>query len=449
MLMEAAQKSISSERVLDLARKAKAASRSMSRLSEAEKNSILQKLGDSMLARSEEILAANAKDMSVARTLVESGSLSEAAFKRLKLDDSKLRDIISGVEQVAALADPVGRVTLETELDDGLTLYRITCPIGVIGVIFESRPDALVQISSLAIKSGNAAILKGGAEAEHTNRKLFEILRDVLTESGVSPECLQLLESREDVKSLLNAVQYVDLIVPRGSNQLVRYIQQNTPIPVLGHAEGICHIYVDRTADLTKALDIIADAKTSYPAACNSVETLLLDREIASAFLPRVVATLASNNVEVRCEQEWIERLQLEAVKTASEEDWTTEYCDLILSIRVVDGLAEAIDHINTYGSHHTDAILSQDNSAFERFFNEVDSAGVYLNASTRFADGYRYGFGAELGISTGKLHPRGPVGLEGLVTYKYKLVGKGQTASIYSGKGSKTFKHINRTKTD
>jgi glutamate-5-semialdehyde dehydrogenase len=441
--MEAAPKSTSSERVLDLARKAKAASRSMAALSAADKNAFLSRVALALQDRSDEILSANAEDVAAARLLVESGRISEPAFKRLKLDLPKLREIVSGVEQVAAMEDPVGKSTLETELDDGLTLCRVNCPIGVIGVIFESRPDALVQISALAIKSGNAVILKGGAEAEHSNRKLFAILRDAAIAVAVSPECLQLLENREDVRSLLSADAYVDLIVPRGSNQLVRYVQENTLIPVLGHAEGLCHIYVDRAADLTKALDVVIDAKTTYPAACNSVETVLVHKEIAPGFLPAVVEKLQSQNVEVRCEQQWIDRLHLQGVNAATEQDWGTEYCDLILSIRVVDGLDEAIDHINTYSSHHTEAIITEDAAAFERFFAAVDSAGVYLNASTRFADGYRYGFGAELGISTSKLHPRGPVGLDGLVTYKYKLVGNGQTVAMYSGKDARSFKHL------
>src|SRR5580704_14709725 len=441
--MEAAPKSISSERVLDLARKAKTASRSMAALSAADKNVFLGRVALALMDRSEEILSANAEDVAAARLLVDCGRLSEPASKRLKLDVPKLHEMVSGVEQVAAMEDPVGKTTLETELDDGLTLYRVNCPIGVIGVIFESRPDALVQISALAIKSGNAVILKGGAEAERSNKKLFAILRDAAIAVGVSPECLQLLENREDVRSLLSADAYVDLIVPRGSNQLVRYVQENTLIPVLGHAEGLCHIYVDRAANLTKALDVVIDAKTTYPAACNSVETVLVHKEIAPGFLPAVVEKLQSQNVEVRCEQQWIDRLHLQGVNAATEQDWGTEYCDLILSIRVVDGLDEAIDHINTYGSHHTEAIITEDAAAFERFFAAVDSAGVYLNASTRFADGYRYGFGAELGISTSKLHPRGPVGLDGLVTYKYKLVGNGQTVAMYSGKDARSFKHL------
>jgi glutamate-5-semialdehyde dehydrogenase len=443
--MKPEPKPLNFERVLDMARKAKAASHSMARLNAKSKNAILSRLSASLLERASEILAANGEDSTAARNLVEDGQLTEAAFGRLKLDPAKLSEIAGGVMQVAAMDDPVGKITLQTELD-GLNLYRVTCPIGVVGVIFESRPDALVQISSLAIKSGNAVILKGGAEAERTNRTLAAIVRNALEESGVSREGLQLLETREDAQALLSADGCVDLIVPRGSNQLVKYVREHTSIPVLGHTEGLCHIYVDRTADLFKAIDIVLDAKTSYPAACNAVETLLVHEEVGPAFLPRVGAELRNRGVEVRCEQKWIDRLQLEGVKATSDEDWSTEYCGMILSIKVVGDLTEAIDHINRYGSHHTDTIITEDRSAFDTFFNDVDSAGVFLNASTRFADGYRYGFGAELGISTGNLHPRGPVGLEGLVTYKYKLIGEGQTVAMYSGENGRAFKHLSNT---
>jgi glutamate-5-semialdehyde dehydrogenase len=444
--MEPSPKSISSERVFELARQAKAASRSAARLSAGDKNAALANIASALLDRAQEILSANAEDLAAALTMIESGRLSASAYERLKLNPDKLRAVAVGVEQVAALDDPVGNVTLETELDDGLTLYRISCPIGVIGVIFESRPDALVQISSLAIKSGNAVILKGGAEAERSNRILFSVLRDAVASAGLSPELLQLLENREDVQSLLSAVGYVDLIVPRGSNQLVRYIQENTSIPVLGHAEGICHVYVDQAADLAAALEIVIDAKTSYPAVCNAVETVLVHKDVAAAFLPPMVERLLACKVEIRCEDKSAREFGLKGVIAASEQDWSTEYGDLIVSVKVVDSLDQAIDHINTYGSNHTDAIITEDSEAFEQFFAEVDSAGVYLNASTRFADGYRYGFGAELGISTGKLHPRGPVGLEGLVTYKYKLVGKGHTVSMYAGPNARRFKHVVKT---
>ncbi len=425
--------------IIEIAKKAKAASRALAHLSTAEKNHALLHIAKRMNERREELLAANKLDLDAARLLVESGRMAESLYSRLKLDDSKLDGILSGIEQVARMEDPTARVTLATELDEGLMLYRVTCPVGVVGIIFESRPDALVQIASLCLKSGNAVLLKGGSEAEQTNRALFGIIHAAATERGVPRDAMALLESREDVMALLRAEAFVDLIVPRGSNSLVRFIQENTNIPVLGHAEGICHIYIDRRSELAKAIEIVLDAKIDYPAACNAVETLLVHSAIAREFLPAVADALQSRGVELRCDPRSIEFVA--GAKQAIEEDWSTEYCDLILSIKVVDSIEEAIAHINSYGSRHTDAIITEDGEAWEKFFAEVDSAGVYRNASTRFADGFRYGFGAELGISTAKLHPRGPVGLEGLVTYKYKLTGSGHTAAMYA-KGGRRFTH-------
>ena len=430
------------ESVIEIARQARAAARKMARLSSETKNRALQAIASRLAESEDQILEANRRDLESARAQVQAGCMSESLYHRLELNQTKLGGIKGGVNEVQSLDDPVGRTTLATELDEGLELYRVTCPIGVVGVIFESRPDALVQISALALKSGNAVLLKGGSEAENSNKALFGCIRDAAARSGIPADAIALLESRSDVEALLGADAYVDLIIPRGSNALVRHIQQNTAIPVLGHAEGICHIYVDRAADLDQALEIIIDAKTSYPAVCNAVETVLIHRDVAAQSMPGLVRALKKKSVEVRCDQRAIDELGLPGACLASEEDWRTEYCDLILSIRVVDSIDQAIDHINTYGSHHTDAIITQDNGAFERFFAEVDSAGVYLNTSTRFADGYRYGFGAEVGISTGKLHPRGPVGLEGLVTYKYKLLGKGQTVTQYTGPNARKLRH-------
>ncbi|HXG64078.1 MAG TPA: glutamate-5-semialdehyde dehydrogenase [Blastocatellia bacterium] len=435
-------KTDNTQAVIEAAKKAKAASGALARFSTEEKNHALRNIARRLNERAEEILAANRQDLDAARPLVESGRMAESLYRRLKLDEAKLRDMISGIEQVAALADPVGGITLATELDEGLRLYRVNCPIGVVGVIFESRPDALTQIASLCLKSANAVLLKGGREAENSNRVLFATAQSAAVEAGVPAEAMTLLESREDVRALLEAEGYVDLIIPRGSNALVSFVQENTNIPVLGHAEGICHVYVDRAADLEKALEITLDAKAQYPAACNAIETLLVHAAVAREFLPRVIAALQSKGVEVRCDDRAMREYGIVDVKQATQEDWSTEYSDLILAVKVVDSLEEAIEHINTYGSRHTDAIITEDDSAWERFFAEVDSAGVYLNASTRFADGYRYGFGAEVGISTGKLHPRGPVGLEGLVTYKYKLVGSGQTVAMYSGSNARKFTH-------
>ena len=428
--------------VIEAAKKAKAASAVLARVSTEEKNRALTLVARAIEANAEKVFGANGKDLDAARPRVETGEMAESLYRRLKLDKGKLRDIVAGIEQVAALEDPVGQVTLATELDEGLRLYRVNCPVGVVGVVFESRPDALTQVSSLCLKSGNAVLLKGGREAEHSNRALFEIIQTAITDAGLPAGMMVLLESREDVNEMLKAEGFVDLIIPRGSNALVRYVQQNTVIPVLGHAEGICHIYVDRAADLDKAFEIALDAKLQYPAACNAVETLLVDGEVAREFLPRVIGALQEQGVEVRCDERSRKEYAIAGVRLATEEDWRTEYCDLILSVKVVNGIDEAIEHINTFSSRHTDTIITEDAAQFERFFAEVDSAGVYLNASTRFADGFRYGFGAEVGISTGKLHPRGPVGLEGLVTYKYKLVGAGHTVGMYSGPGGRRFTH-------
>jgi glutamate-5-semialdehyde dehydrogenase len=426
--------------IVEAAKKARSASVVMARLSGEQKNNALLAVAEGISRHREEILAANRLDLLAAGPQVESGRMSVGLYNRLKLDDAKLRDIATGIQQVVAMGDPVGRVTLATELDEGLTLRRVTCPIGVIGVIFESRPDALVQITSLCLKSGNAVLLKGGSEAENSNRALFGVIHSSAVGLGIPAEGMVLLESREDVKALLEAGDFVDLIVPRGSNELVRFIQQNTVIPVIGHAEGICHIYVDSDGDLEKAVRIIVDAKVEYPAACNAVETLLVHRDAAASLLPRVADALKSRGVELRCDERSIKYVA--DARQSSESDWSTEYCDLILSIKVVDSIDEAIQHINIYGSNHTDAIITEREAAWESFFAGVNSAGVYLNASTRFADGYRYGFGAELGISTSKLHPRGPVGLEGLVTYKYKLVGDGHTGKMYSVDGGRRFAH-------
>ena len=428
--------------VIEAARRAKAASAVLARTTTKEKNGALMAVARSLRDHAGDIFAANRKDLEIARPMVESGEMAESLYRRLKLDEAKLTDIIAGFEQVTALEDPIGKVTYAVELDEGLRLYRVNCPIGVVGVVFESRPDALTQIASLCLKSGNGVLLKGGREADHSNRVLFEIIQSAAASAGLPSDAMVLLESREDVRSMLSAEGFVDLIIPRGSNALVSFVQENTNIPVLGHAEGICHIYVDRAADLAKALAITIDAKVQYPAVCNAVETLLVHRDVAPVFLPDVIGRLQDLGVEVRLDQRAIGQFSIVGAVSATHEDWSTEYCDLILSIKVVDSMAEAITHINTYGSRHTEAMISEDLAAFDRFFAEVDSAGVYLNASTRFADGYRYGFGAEVGISTGKLHPRGPVGLEGLVTYKYKLVGEGHIVTGYTGTSPRRLRH-------
>jgi glutamate-5-semialdehyde dehydrogenase len=428
--------------VIQIAQKAKVASARLARMTTDEKNGALAQMAEALESHAGEIFAANRRDLDAARPLVETGELAESLYRRLKLDEAKLCDMVAGVRQVAALADPVGKITYAMEMDDNLRLYRVNCPIGVVGVIFESRPDALVQITALCFKSGNAVLLKGGREAEHSNRALFEIIQGAAVGAALPADALALLERREDVNEMLKAEGSVDLIIPRGSNALVRFVQENTNIPVLGHADGLCHIYVDRAADLEKAFAITKDAKLNYPAACNAVETLLVHRDVAREFLPGLVHMLEANGVAVRADHHSRAALDNLNVADATEADWRTEYSDLILSIKAVDSLDEAIAHINTYGSRHTEAIITEDAATFERFFAEVDAAGVYWNASTRFADGFRYGFGAEVGISTAKLHPRGPVGLEGLVTYKYKLIGAGHTATTYSGPHARRFTH-------
>ncbi len=429
-------------RVHDAARRARRAARELSGLAVDGRRAILEAFADRLDANRERILAANSRDVAVLEPLVEAGDVSFAMLERLKLDGGKLDCVIEGVRQVARLEDPLGVVTLARELDDGLRLTRVSCPIGVIGVIFESRPDALVQISSLAVMSGNGALLKGGSEAAESNAALFALLGEALGACGMSTDVFALLGGREDVAALLTADGLVDLIIPRGSNAFVRHIQLNTTIPVLGHAEGLCHVYVDESADPAKALRIAVDSKAQYPAACNAAETILVHSAIAPRIVADLVTELTKAGVEVRGDERVRELAGEMAVREATDADWSTEYGDLVVAMRIVDSLDEAVEHIASHGSAHTDVIVTESRDAFERFFRDVDSAGVFWNASSRFADGFRYGFGAEVGIATGKLHPRGPVGLEGLVTYKYRLVGDGHVVSDYAGPGGRRFTH-------
>ena len=390
------------------------------------RNAALAAIREALLAHRDEIFAANAQDLAAA----EETGVAAAITKRLKFDEGKLQGVCDGITDTIALADPVGHVTLARELDEGLTLVRETCPIGVIGVIFEARPDALVQISTLCLKSGNCAILKGGSETMRTNKCLFTIIHEAAVSAGLPEGCLYQVEAREEIGELLACDESVDLLIPRGSNAFVRYIMDNTRIPVMGHADGICHVYVDGAADIEKAVRIVVDAKTQYVAVCNAAETLLVDRSVADKAIPALVSALQDKGVEVRGTEEV---RALAACEPACDEDWDTEYLSLTISVKLVDGVDEAIEHINRHGSHHTDAIVTEDKAVAERFMQLVDSAGVYWNVSTRFADGFRYGFGAEVGISTSKLHARGPVGLEGLVTYKYKLSGDAHIVADYA----------------
>jgi glutamate-5-semialdehyde dehydrogenase len=389
------------------------------------------------------ILDANERDCRAAESLVDMGKMSTAMFARLRVTGKGIEEMAARVRDVARLPDPLGRKLATTELDDNLVLHKETCPLGVVGIVFESRPDVVPQVASLALKSGNALILKGGAEAAHTNEALVELWRDRLEGfSSVAADVVQLLHTRADVMELLTLDRDVDLIIPRGSREFVEFVARNSRVPVLGHGEGICHVYVDRSADVEKAIKITLDSKTQYPAACNAAETLLVHQEIAERFLPRVVAELKAAGVEVRGCSKTAALLEGKDVVAATEADWATEYSDMILSIKVVSHLDEVVAHIEQYGSGHTEAIVTEDADAARKFMEQVDAAGVFHNASTRFADGFRYGLGAELGISTSKLHARGPVGLEGLTTYKYKLVGDGHIVAEYS-RGTRRFKHV------
>jgi glutamate-5-semialdehyde dehydrogenase len=428
--------------VASTAHRARAASREVAKLSAAQRNEVLLAAAQAIEQNAQRILEANAADCHAAEPAIASGKMSSPMFARLQVKESGVAQMAAQIREVARLEDPLGRRLAATELDDGLVLHRESCPIGVIGVIFESRPDVVTQLASLALKSGNAVILKGGSEAAHTNGALVSICRECLKRFPAVPlDSISLLQSRAAVLELLAMDHEVDLIIPRGSYELVRFVMKHSRIPVLGHGEGICHVYVDRAADLQKALDITYDAKVQYPGVCNAAETLLVDEAIAPKFLPQVIAKLKDAGVEIRGCAKTLALLPSLGIVPATEQDWRAEYGDLILSIKVVAGLDDAIDHINRYGSHHTDAIVTEDSEAARKFLNEVDSAGVFHNASTRFADGFRYGFGAEVGISTSKLHARGPMGLEGLTTYKYKLYGSGQTVAPYA-KGEKRFKH-------
>ena len=416
------------------AKAVKLASPKMAGTSEEARNKALLEVVKQLKARQQEIFEANAMDLKQA----EIDKVAAPIIKRLKFDETKLRDVIAGIEDLVKLEDPLFKQDMHRQLDEGLTLYRETCPIGVIGVIFEARPDALIQISSLCIKSGNCVILKGGSETMNSNRVLFNIIYEAVIKSGMPENCMLQLEARSEITDLLTCNESVDLLIPRGSNAFVQYIMNNTKIPVMGHADGICHIYVDKEADFKKAIPIIIDAKTQYVSACNSVETLLIHKDIVDEFVPKLYEALKENNVELRGTEEIV---KLTGCNQGTEEDNRKEYLDYIVSAKVINSLDEAIEHINYFGSHHTDCIITENSETANEFMRYVDSAGVYQNCSTRFADGYRYGFGAEVGISTSKIHARGPVGLEGLVSYKYKLFGNGNVMIMQKERNSSILK--------
>jgi glutamate-5-semialdehyde dehydrogenase len=409
----------------------------LANVDEETRNAALASIADAVRDNTETILDANASDVAEAEAMLDRGEYTQALVDRLKLDDAKLEGIAEMIESVTGQSDPLGRTLEARELDADLELYKVAVPIGVVGTIFESRPDALVQIAGLALKSGNAVILKGGSEASESNRVLYELIRDAT--SDLPDGWIQLIEAHEEVDRLLEMDDSVDLLMPRGSSEFVSYIQNNTQIPVLGHTEGVCHVYVDTAADLEMAEDIAFDAKVQYPAVCNAVETLLVSADVAEEFLPDIVERYEDAGVDLRGDAATREIVD---VGVATDDDWETEYGDLELSIRVVDDVYEAVTHINAHGSKHTESIITDDTDHAETFMTGIDAASVFHNASTRFADGYRYGLGAEVGISTGKIHARGPVGLAGLTTYKYYLEGDGQLVATYAGEDATPFTH-------
>ena len=409
---------------LEIATKAKNASKKVATLSTEIKNKALLNIANNLKANQDKIFEANKMDLELAKPFVEKGELSQSIFNRLKLDENKMRDMIQGIIDISNLEDPIGKTLLKRQLDDGLILTKISCPIGVLGIIFEARPDVISQISSLAIKSSNAVILKGGKESINTNKAIMNVIQEALAKTEGFPEnVLTQVFTRDDVKNMLSMDKYVDLIIPRGGNNLVKFIKENTKIPVLGHADGICHIFVDASADLEKSKRVIIDAKTQYPSACNSVETILIHKDFK--YETELLKALEDADIEL----------------IATPESWHKEYSDKVLSYKFVSSLEKAIEHINEFSSGHTESILTEDENNAKIFMNAVDSAGVYHNVSTRFADGFRYGFGAEVGISTNKTHARGPVGLEGLTIYKYNLEGNGDIVKDYV-EGVKKFNH-------
>ncbi|GCE64235.1 glutamate-5-semialdehyde dehydrogenase [cyanobiont of Ornithocercus magnificus] len=407
---------------------------SLGQCDEERRRQALVSMASSLEACADEITAANQKDLKQAQV----NGLAPALIDRLQLDEKKLVSAITGVRQLATLPDLLGCRQLHRKLDHGLVLERVTVPLGVLGVIFEARPDAAIQISALAIRSGNAAILKGGNEAKSTNIAIIAALQQGLNQAGFDINALALLTTRSESLALLRLDGLVDIIIPRGSNDLVRFIQDNTRIPVLGHADGVCHLYVDAAADINHALRIALDAKTQYPAACNAIETLLIHRDIAASFLKQALPLFHKAGVRLLGDED---SCYLGVTEVATEDDWHREYLDLTLAICTVSDIDSAIDHIRRYGSRHTEAIVTNDKAAARKFLRAVDSAGVFVNCSTRFADGFRYGFGAEVGISTQTLPPRGPVGLEGLITYRYLLHGDGHTVADYA-EGRRQFHH-------
>jgi glutamate-5-semialdehyde dehydrogenase len=423
------------------ARAARAAARVLASLTSAKKNAVLARMAAALEAAWPELERANALDVSEAEEAAGAGALKGSLVERLRLSEDKLRQMVKSVREVEALPDPVGQVRLHRLLDDGLELKKVTFPFGVVAAIVEARPDAVVQLAALAVKSGNALMIKAGVEATRTSQCAVDAMAGALAEEGIPAAALILVKGRDAVRQLLRLDEWIDLVVPRGGADLVRYVMENSTIPVLGHADGVCHIFIDRDADQEMALGVVLDSKVQAPGVCNAVETVLVDEKIAGEFLPQLVCHLKAAGVKLLGCRRSVELAKGEIAEIAPE-SWHTEYGDLTLAIRVVNGLEEAIEHIESFGSRHTDCIVTRDQQTAGRFLNAIDSANVFHNVSTRFSDGFRYGFGAEVGISTGKLHARGPVGLDGLVTYRYQLSGRGQLVRDYVGKDAKPFKH-------
>jgi glutamate-5-semialdehyde dehydrogenase len=437
-----AGRAVNTSPVRAAAEAAKRAAHHLAPTPESLRNAALEAIAQAVEAATDSLLAANALDLAAAADLKAAGELNDATLSRLRLTAAKLREMVEQIRAVAALPEPLGRVLAATELDHNLELEKLTVPLGVLAIIFEARPDAVTQITALALKTGNALLLKPGKEVEHTATALVELIHAALSSVGLPREAVALILGREQVAELLGYADLIDMVIPRGSKALVEYVQRSTRIPVLGHAEGICHIFIDASANPAMALHIVDDAKRDYPSACNAVETVLIHESLANTLLPKLATHLVANNIRLLGDDRTSSLLASHNIPAGSVEDWHTEYGDLTLALKLVPDLDAAIAHIHTYGSAHTESILTEDTAHAERFLNEVDAAGVFHNASTRFADGFRYGFGAEVGISTSKLHARGPVGLEGLTTYKYVLRGRGQAAGDYRGPTARKFTH-------
>lgn len=431
-----------------IARNARLAANVLKTLSNDKRTSALKVIHDSLRDCKDEILKANAIDLELA----EKADLPNSLIRRLDLrKGDKYDSMLQGILDVAALEDPVGTVTLARHLDDGLDLYRVTCPVGVLLVIFEARPEVIANITALAIKSGNAAILKGGKESLHTFEAMSNAVVLALGKTSVPSDSIRLVSTREQVGELLQQDRYIDMVIPRGSNDLVRHIKSSTRIPVLGHADGICSIYVHSDAPAEMAARVVTDSKINYPAACNSVETLLINRSTPKEVIFAIAESLTDNGVTIKAAPDLYEVLTdgntskvSHKIVQAEDSDFDKEFLSLTLAAKFVDSVQDAIAHINEHGSGHTDSILTQDKPVADKFLKGVDSAGIFWNASTRFADGFRYGFGTEVGVSTNKLHARGPVGLDGLMSYQYQLRGTGQIAGDYAGAGGeRRFKHM------